>query len=296
MPSTDAPATESSFTERLESGWELATDHLPLAVVPLVSSLTSVGDVERALAAPGWHAGIALGLPVAPPDLWSFVSLPSREPGLHVSPTLPVLPLLVAMQAALVAGLLGSVHQLLSTGSYDFARNVRRYFVRVLGYELLVWAVGLAAVGIGAIALPLAVLAIPGYFVLAYLFYAAPYLLVVEDLGVADALARSYGWASTGGPYLSYAVGYAVFTAIVSVVATVVAVNAGPFGVLVGALATAPVALALTVATTGFVADMAAAERERGGAGSDGGEERRGGCGRTDRRDDRDDGRDGAPR
>ncbi|WP_134671971.1 hypothetical protein [Halorussus marinus] len=221
------------------------------------------------------------------------MSLPSRGPGLHVSPTLSLLPMVVAVQAALVAGLLGSVHQLLSTGTYDFVRNVKRYFVRVLGYQLLVFGVALAGVAIGAVAGPLLVLAIPGYFVLAYLFYAAPYLLVVEDLGVGAALARSYEWATAAGPYLSYAVGYAVFTAIVSVFVTVVAVNFGPVGILVGAVATAPLALALTVATTEFVADMAAAEREESGPGD---AERRRESGWTDDRDDPNDGPDGSPR
>lgn len=252
------PSTDESFGERLEAGLGRATDHLPLAVVPLLASLLSVDNVRRVLDFRGVHLGIAFPLPPAVPDLWTFVNVPNQGSGVHVSPTLPLLPVLVVVQAALAAGLLGSVHQVLRKGTYDFSRNAKRYFVPFLAYQALVGVALLATVALGAVAPPLLLLAIPAYLVFAYLFYAAPYLLVVEDLGVVAALARSYGWALAGGAYARFAGGYLLAVAGISVVATAVVVNAGAVGIAVGTIAGAPVALAFAFATTRFVADMAA--------------------------------------
>ena len=97
---------------------------------------------------------------------------------------------------------------------------------------------------------------VPAFLVLSYLFYATPYLLVVADAPVGEALGRSYEWALAGGPYFAYGVAYLLFVAAVSAAGTVVVVNLGAVGILLGAVASAPVALALTFATTEFVAEM----------------------------------------
>lgn len=250
------PDDPTSFGDRLGDGWDRALDHLPLAAVPLVSSLLAVDNARRVLASERLHFGLAFRFPAALPDLWTFVSLPGREAGVHVSPALAALPVLILVRAALVAGLVGSVHDLLRTGEYDFAANVRRYFAPVVVYEVVVHVAGLAAVAVGIAAFPLAFLLLPAFIVASYLFYAAPYVLVVADCGVADALGRSYAWATDGGPYLAFGAGYLLFVTATSVVATAFVVNLGALGVVVGALASAPVALALTFATTEFVADL----------------------------------------
>ena len=259
MPSADSnsPVVERrSFATRLGAGWERAVDHLPLAAIPVLSSVANVDGVRRALASDGVHFGLAFRFPPALADLWTFVSLPSQGPGIHVTPALRYLPVLVVVQSVLVAGYLGSVGDVLSTGEYDFARNVKRYFLRVLAYETLVWLPGIAVFGLGLAAGPLALVALPAYFVLGYLFYATPYLFVVADASLGEALGRSYGLALAGGPYFSYAVGYLLFVVGVSVFATPVAVNLGMVGVVVGTALAAPVALAATFATTEFVAEL----------------------------------------
>ncbi|USZ68839.1 hypothetical protein NGM10_03665 [Halorussus salilacus] len=265
MPSTDRP-----FSARLEAGWERATEHLPLAAVPVISSLASVDEVRRVLEfRDGAHFGLAFRFPPALADVWTFVSLPNREPGVHVSPTLALLPVVILVESVLLAGLLGSVREALETGRYDFGENARRYFAPVLVYQALVAVVGFAAFAVMAAVLPLAVVLIPAFIALSYLFYAAPYLLVVADAGVEDALVRSYEWAVAGGPYLRFGVGYLLVVTAVSLVGTAVVVNLGALGVLVGAFASAPVALALTFATAEFVAEM---DREgMGTAGTDAG-------------------------
>ena len=270
MPSaTDAPETprnSRSFGTRLQVGWERAVANLPLALVPLLSSLLAPENVRRVLAADGLNFGIAFRFPAALPDLWSFVSLPNQPAGVHVSPTLWLLPVVIPVHAALVAGLLGSVREAIRTGRYDFVGNVRQYFVPVLVFVALVRVVGFGAVALAAVAPPLVLLAVPLFLLLSYVFYATPYLLVVADDSVSDALARSWNWAAEGGPYFAYAGGYLLAVVAVSVLVSAFVVNLGVVGIGVGAMVTAPVALALTFATTEFVADVA---DERGAGATD---------------------------
>jgi hypothetical protein len=277
MPSTDAPPNPSppdsgSFVDRVEHGWQRTLEHLPLAVVPVVSSLLAVDNVRRVLEHRGAHFGLTFRFPTALPDLWTFVSVPNQGPGVHVSPSVFLLPVLIVVQSVLVPGLLGSVHEILQTGEYDFPANAKRYFAPVLVYEALVGVVSFTAFGVAVATGPLVLLLVPAFLVLSYLFYATPYLLIVADDSVGEALGRSYEWALAGGPYFAYGVGYLLFVAVLSVFGTAVVVNLGAVGVLLGAAVSAPVGLALTFATTGFVADLADDASVTGSAGTaDGG-------------------------
>jgi hypothetical protein len=272
MPSTDTPESPDgkSFGTRFEDGWKRAMDNLPLAVVPFASSLLAADNIRRVRAAEGVNLGMTFSFPSALPDLWTFVNVPNSGSGIHVSPTVAFLPVQILVEAVLVAGLVGSAAALVRTGSYDFADETREHFVPMLKYVALVNLVTFSTVAFAVVSPLLLVVLIPALLVLKYLFYATAYLVAVADESLGDALARSFEWATDGGPYFSYGVGYLLFAALVSVVASTFVVNLGVVGIVVGAAATAPVALALTFATTEFVADLDA--RERGDSvGFDGG-------------------------
>lgn len=261
MPSTDG----RSFTERLGSGWQRATTQLPLAAIPVLSSILDIDSVERMLSADGFSTGMVFRFPTALIDLWSFVRLPSQGPGLH-PPDFTYLPVLVLVQSVLLAGYLGSVDEVRRRGGYDFWQNAKQYSGRILGYQLLVLVPMLVMVGVGFLGFgsPLefalsgaVLLSVVGYLLLSYCFYAVPYLLVVRDTGLLTAFSWSLELATKGGPYARYAGGYLVVTAIVSLLVTTV-VGLGAFGIVVGTALTAPLALALSFATTEFVADLTA--------------------------------------
>ena len=83
---------------------------------------------------------------------------------------------------------------------------------------------------------------------LSYLFYATPYLLVVADASVGEALGWSYEWALAGGSYFTYGAAYLLAVAAASLVGTAVVVNLGALGIGLGAIVSAPVALAEVMA------------------------------------------------
>jgi hypothetical protein len=257
------------FATRLADGWRRVLDALPLALVPLLFALTDVNKLQSVIAVDGFHVGFRLGTPISVVTLWQFVSLP--QSGVNVDPgvpleTLPVVvvtvPVLLVVQAALSAGYFGSVADHLETGEYRFVANAAAYFLPFLVLTvapvvlLLPLALGLVGLGAAPRSGGLLVLAVVAFVLLAYLFYATPYLVVLRDTGVLSAARGSYALAVSGGPYLAYAAGVALFVLAVSPVATVVVVNIPVLGLPLGLLVGSVLGLALNTATMRFVADV----------------------------------------
>lgn len=248
-----------AFLDLLADSWERAGPARELAVVPFVWSFLQVGQILRALGS-NRVLDIAFPLPQAVVGLWSFVN-PPTPPGVSIAGPLWVLPVALLAEGVLAAGYLGSLEETFRTGRYDFAANARRYAVDLLAYVLLVTAVGLL---VGALALASGVLGllfgIPLFLVAGYLFYATPFLVVVEDLSIRPALARSYALAVAGGDHLTYFVKYLAVGAAVSVPVSLVA-YVGVGGLVVASAAAAPVGFALSATTLAFLRD------DRGGRG-----------------------------
>lgn len=254
------------FTTRLARGFEEALEHLPLALVPLVTSAMATEKIQRIATFQGGHFGLKLGLPVSVVNVWQFVSVPNESVsvGLPLPEALPlvaiVLPVAIIVQAALAAGYFGSLATALETGAFEFWPSLRRHFVPFLIYTVIPMAVVAPAAVLGLasrrLLFPVILVLVVAFIVAAYLFYATPYLVVLRGDDIVSALQASYGLAIEGGPYFRYAVGYAGFVLALSVVATAVVVNLGLVGVAVGVVAGAPVGLACNATTMRFVADI----------------------------------------
>lgn len=246
------------FLTRLSDGMERALTHLELAAVPLVLALIGIDKVARILAFDGIHAGIRFGFPLGVIDLWQFVDVPAGGGVSVQTGSVVVLAVSVLLRSVLGAGYFGSIRGLLVDGEYDFVGAAGRYaasFLVLVGLPAVaILVLGVLAAGPGGVLLVL--LAIPGYLVVGYLFYATPYLLVLRDTDLVSAATASYEMAVDGGPYFEYALGYFVFLVVVSGIATAVVVNLGILGVGVGILALSPLGLGLNVATMRFVADV----------------------------------------
>lgn len=302
----------TSFTTRLADGLERAVANLVLVFIPIAVSLFEVTKILSIITYDGGHIGVRFGLPAGVVTVWQFVSVPN-DGGVNVQPGLPIeaapvafatIPALIAVKAWLAAGYLGSIRNALDEGPYDFLSNARRHFLPLLVITLvpvlvlLPFALGVLTVGQGGpgtgaifVLFGLALLAV---FVLGYLFWATPYLVVLRDDGLLSAARASYGFAVDGGPYLAYSVGYAVFVLLVSPIATGVVVNVPAVGLAAGIIVGGFLGLVANVATMRFVADLdpessvraswdeGRGDRPTGRSASDNMDRGRGGHGRRD--------------
>lgn len=256
------------FTTRLTDGVERALDHLPLALIPLLTALLNTEKVGAVLTHDGFHVGLRVGNPISVLDLWTFVDPPTQGATVNIGVpfvgfplALVVIPLGVIIQAGLSAGYLGSIEQALSTGSYTFEANVREFFLPFLLLAVipLVVFLPLAVLGLGGgagVLAPLVILLIPLMFLLGYLFYATPYLVVLREMDLLSAARRSYELALDGGPYFTYFIAFMLFVLVVSPFASLLVVNVPIVGLVIGLVGSAVLGLAGNIATMRFVADV----------------------------------------
>lgn len=229
----------------LQDAIERTERNLALAVVPFLASLLSLSKVA-ALATPHGGGGVSFPLPTGLPTLWTFVNAPGVGGGTFGPATagaaLVWAPLFVVgflLTSALEAGFLGTLDP---AGDRSFADAVVEYLLPIVGANLL----SLLAF---VLALPFIVfppLAVVVIVVVGYALYGMPFVIVVRNEGVLDAVRASVGYALSGGEYLSYGVGYLVVGTVGSFVLTWLVYNTGIVGIVVGAALVAVPALFLT--------------------------------------------------
>lgn len=248
---------------------------LPLAAVPFVLAAVSVEKFRRiAESGADLRFGVSFGFPSTVATAWDFLSLPSAAPGLNlptgsVETTVLVVLVVAVLSALLGAGYLGSIRRELAGVDRAFAADARTYVGPLLGFELLQLVAVLGVLAAALVALPLALVLLLALFAFAYLFYATPYLVVVEGVDLPTGIRQSYGYAVSGGEYASFFVQYVVAAAIVSVVATPL-FTTSVLGAALGTLVLAPVALLFNTATMLFVRDLTgSSEREPDVTGGD---------------------------
>jgi hypothetical protein len=238
----------------VQYGWNRIRPALVLGLVPALATLLDVGRVLRVVAARGrFDVGVSLQFPAPIADLWTFTQLDAAG---GVDPaSLLLLPVAVIVEGLLAAGYLGSIDDVLAGRPFEFGANVTRYGLRMILYTAL-WTVvtgGLLLVFAALSPVLVLVLGIPVILVVTYLLYGTPYLLVVRDAPLAAALSRSVDYASNGGPYFRYGIGYLFGTAALSILSTLFVVNLGIIGLLLGVGLAATLGLALNTATVGVV-------------------------------------------
>lgn len=256
------------FTDRIADGWRRSGDALWLAFVPVVLSLFSVDKILGVLGLDGFHVGVTLvSFPSPSSGVWQFVNTPQSDAHVGLAASLGVVAAAFVTSAFLLGGYLGSLRRFLDAGAaeYDFVGDARAHLAPMAvwtGVPSLVTAgVVLVTGGFGTVDgssafLPVVLVLFVLYAVFGYLFYAAPFLVVLRETGIADALRSSYDLALSGGPYASYAVGYLLFALLVSVPMSLFVVNLGVVGLLLGIPVGGRVGLAATTASMRFVADV----------------------------------------
>lgn len=275
-----------SFTGLVGDALDRCGDHLELAVVPFVAALLQVHRIRNVLADPSdFRAGIAFPVPGPLLDVWSFTTTAGE--GVNVTapepPFLFAYPVVVLVTAALTAVYVGSLDDVLRGREYDALANLRAYFVPFAAYGVLFAALGLGVVALGTVALAADDGAAVLLFVLltfvsgaavSYLFYAAPFLFVIEDCGFVSGFRRSYALAVDGGDYAVFWVLHVVVGVVTSLPTSLLVYNVPVLGILLGAAVGAFVGLGFTAATLLFLrrhvgADAGVAHRDApGGTGA----------------------------
>jgi hypothetical protein len=261
-----------SFTDRLSD----ATDQLgsrdlrAYAVVPLLLAALNWNKIHDVLTDPSdFRIGLSFALPVPVTDPWSFVSAPTN--GVEVAGGADVvgaavLAGILVLQGPLLAAYLGGLRHRLADDGLGWAGALRRYWLRLLGFAVVLLAMNLSpalfvVAGIAGNAVPILVLPwLVVLVVLGYLFYAAPYLVVLHDTGLLAALSRSVSLALRNETYLRYAVAYLGTAIVLSIPATLIVTNVPGLGIVLGVVGLAPVGLLFDTTTLLFVADLTDAE------------------------------------
>lgn len=284
-PSNRRPG--SAFSRHVSRVTDRFDDLLPFALVPLALSLLEVESVAWALD-PGRDVSINIEFAFPSPllDLWSFVDPPETTGAGGIGPgsgtdvtiefpfetvglpaevvtggTLGLIAIVFLVYAVLgaivTAGYLGGIDRRLRGEPAAIPQCITRYAPRFLLYYVVLFGAFLALVPLVFAAPALLLIAIPAVFVLGYLFYAAPFLFVVADVGVFEGFRRSYGYALEGGAYFWFCLWHAVLVvAAVSLVMSLFVTTAGAVGFLIALAVTVPLSLMLSAATVSLCQEL----------------------------------------
>jgi hypothetical protein len=208
---------------------------LPLALVPVVATLLDFDRVARALAA-GAGGGVTFPMPPGLATLWTYASLPAGPVGggpggpLSLVAWFPLFVLSLVVVSAMEAGFLGALSDRIDGRDAEFVPAVRRYTLRMVGVNVVRFAVVVAAVPflvLGPLALIVAV-------ALGYLVYGLPFEIVARDSSVGTALSRTVDRATDGGRYAGFALAHLLGGAAASLALSSL-VRVGVLGIAVGA-------------------------------------------------------------
>jgi hypothetical protein len=274
---------------RFDRAVTVTEESLSLAWVPVVATLLSGSQVARALAA-GGGGGVTFPFPAGLPTLWTYVSLPSGPAGVGIGGPLSValfVPLSLVgllVTSSLEAGFLGALNARIDGDRRAFGDGVRRFTRRIVGVNLIRFAVVLAAAPFLLLG-PLAVLVVVA---LSYLVYGLPFAVVVGDADLGTALGETVERATAGGEYAAFGLTHLAIGAVGSFVLSGAVRNLGPVGILFGTAVVAVPAVIVAVYGLLLFRDFqrsSGTDRDGGGPGRAAGRDAappRGGDGRSE--------------
>lgn len=255
----------TALQEAIDSTRQVAV----LVVVPFVVAILRWQDLAVTGADTTTRVSVTFPTPHSFISLGSFVNAPTETSSAIGSGGLPMIVEIgfgalfvvalfgyVLITGLALAGYLGSIADGVVDGSFDFAANVRRYARPLVAYEALSVLVLLGFVGGLALRPALFPVVAIGLFVVAYVTYLTPYLVVVADVGLGEALGRSIGLTTRRFEAGLAFVGFVVLGAVLSVPVSVLAYGNGIMGGVLAAALTAPVGLFASVAFVLITRDL----------------------------------------
>ncbi|MFB6269894.1 MAG: hypothetical protein ABEH83_08130 [Halobacterium sp.] len=234
----------------------------PYAAVPFALSLLAVDNVVQTASTSGLELSVKFALPTAVPTLWTVFDPPSSGVSFVTPTSLSLLPVYLLVDAVLTAGYLGGIYDAAHDAVPDFGDNAATYAVPVLVVRvvefLLVGALALLAVDGGASA---AIILVPFVFVVGYLIWGAPFLVVARDADPVEAIAWSASLATSDSQYVTFSVAFAVATAVASLFVSPLLAEGGYVVVFVLAALAAYPALVASAAAMHVIDGAAAPSR-----------------------------------
>ncbi len=189
------------------------------------------------------------------------ITAPLEALGLTLVPMLILGVLAYAASFAVIKAVyVGGIDRRLENRRSQPIECIRRYSPRLFAYTLVVLGATLLLIPVLLVAPLLFLLALPAAFVLGYLFYAVPFLFVVDDAGFFEAFERSLEYALGNGAYFWFAVKHVVIAVGASVALSVTVSTGGPTGFLFALALATPLALVLTATTTSFLRELVEVE------------------------------------
>lgn len=182
----------------------------------------------------------------------------SLEPiGLAIIPVIVIGALVyVVLLAVLQAVYVGGIDRRLETNRIEPIACVLRYAPRFVLYNLVILG-GIALLLPILLVSPLFLLVVfPAMFVLGYLFYAVPFLFVVDDARFLEAFSRSLEFAIGNGSYFWFAVWHVVTAVVASFVLSILVSIGGPIGLILAIGFATPLGLMLTATTVSFLHEL----------------------------------------
>lgn len=202
----------------LDDAAKTARSVAPLALLPALSTFIAFEKVVKTASAnPG--GGVQFPMPAALPDLWTFVSVPGTGVNLNLGVPLVLVPLFIALRAALVAGYVGSIDAAIEDRQPAFVQSAVDHAMSVLGVQVVTFALTLATFSLAFVGgMALAPVSVLLALAVGYLLWSAPILVVIRGYGIVDALVASTTLALDGGRYARFTATYLVGGIITSLV------------------------------------------------------------------------------
>ena len=244
----------------LREAFQATRDVAVLAVLPFVVALLRWNDLVRLGTDTSRVFSVSFPMPHSFITIWSFVHAPAEAGGGIDSATLPAvvgvafgaafllsLAAYVVLTGLLLAGYLGSIDQSIRTGRFDFVANVRRYGRSLVAYEALILIVLGAIVLVLTTAAFLIPVALVGIYVVGYLTYLAPYLVVAGEDDLLEAIRHSAGLTTSRRDAALAFLGFAVPATAFSLPLSRLAYTDGLLTAVAAAAVVAPVGLVAAV-------------------------------------------------
>lgn len=258
-----------TFQSHLSDGGEDLHGLWPLLGVPALMTLISFDAVASVLEFRGRHLGVSFPFPVPIHDLWSFVDPPSGGPTPGtVAGSLSIGDIGIAGLGALVyllifavltAGYLGSIHQYRNAQCFDFVANIERYAVSYLGVTAIVFGTMLFAAWIAVVSRLFLIPAVVTMLLVGYLLWGAWFIVPVSGFGAVQAVLESVDLAVSSRRYATWTLVHLGVGAAASIGLTLVTVNLGGLGILIGMTLALPIWFLLTYVSLGVIDEIDAA-------------------------------------